>query len=334
MVPPEKKCNAKGEVSGAFLLGLVNSFQNLNVLPTSESLRHLGDIDPTGWYPYAQFIGLLDEVREAVPRAGSILFRAGIHFVRLWYDHGPGKTMVHSGRDWLFANQFSGGYNSVVRGGPKEDIGWCIMQEIDEDAGVAVYENVTPLPPEYVRGVFYGGCLLFNDMDYLEVAIESEEWTSNPSFIKTMVTVHFRYKPTGSSLDLDQMASSARSSKPPELRQEDIHRLFLRYESMKVRHELDTQYFDELNSLLVKATRTGQELTAKLNAKVEELGEALHRMRSMEGLLPICAWCKRMREDDSSWVSMEEYMGARTAASFTHTICPSCAKELKPQRKP
>jgi hypothetical protein len=325
----ENKSDAKGEVSGAFLLGLVNSFQNLNVLPASESLRHMGELDPNGWYPYAQFIDLLNEIRAAIPRAGAILFRAGIHFMRLWYDHGPGKTMVHSGRDWLFANQYSGGYNSVVRGGPKEDIGWCVLLEIDEAAGVAIYENVMPLSSEYIRGVFYGGCLLFDDMDYIEVSIDSEAWPSNPAFVRTLVTVRFRYRPAGNSRDLDREVDTVLRGGKADLSQGDIQRLLWRYESMKVRHNLDAEYFDELNSLLVQATRTSQELTMKLNAKVEELALALHQVKSMEGLLPICAWCKRMREEDSSWVTLEAYVGARTTASFTHTICPSCAKNFK-----
>lgn len=272
---------------------------------------------------------LLNEIRAAVPRAGAILFRAGIHFMRLWYDHGPGKTMVHSGRDWLFANQYSGGYNSVVRGGPKEEIGWCVLQEIDEDAGIAVYENVMTLSPEYIRGVFYGGCLLFDDMDYIEVSIDSEAWPSNPAFVRTLATVHFRFRPGGNAKDLDREVGEVLGGGRPELREEDSQRLLWRYESMKVRHDLDSQYFDELNSLLVQATTASQELTARLNAKVEELDKALHQVKSMEGLLPICAWCKRMREDDSSWVTLEEYVATKTSASFTHTICPACAKNFK-----
>jgi hypothetical protein len=327
--PGETRSHAKGEVSGAFLLGLLNSFQNLNVLPASESFRHLGTLEPAGWYPYATFMDLLHAIRAEVPRAGAILFRAGIHFMRLWYDHGPGKTMIHSGREWLYANQDSAGYNSVVRGGTKDEIGWCVMQEIDEDAGIAVYENVTPLSPEYVRGVFYGGCLLFNDMDYIEVSVDAEDYPANPEFIRTLVTVHFRYQPHRSSLDLDQAVGEAHMENLPDLSREDVQRLLWRYESMKVRHDLDSQYFDELNSLLVHANKMSQELAARLNAKVEELDKALHQVKSMEGLLPICAWCKRMREDDSSWVTLEEYVSARTTASFTHTICPTCAKSFK-----
>jgi len=55
---------------------------------------------------------------------------------------------------------------------------------------------------------------------------------------------------------------------------------------------------------------------------------ALERVHSLEGLLPICAWCKEMRETDSQWVALERYICKRTTASFTHTICPDCAKRM------
>jgi PAS domain S-box-containing protein len=63
--------------------------------------------------------------------------------------------------------------------------------------------------------------------------------------------------------------------------------------------------------------------------KIEELEVALGRVQTLEGLLPICAWCKRMRESDSRWVQIEEFIGSRTSAAFTHAICPDCARKLK-----
>lgn len=66
--------------------------------------------------------------------------------------------------------------------------------------------------------------------------------------------------------------------------------------------------------------------------KIEELEVALGRVHTLEGLLPICAWCKRMRESDSSWVQIEEFIGSRTSAAFTHAICPDCARKLKEGR--
>jgi hypothetical protein len=47
----------------------------------------------------------------------------------------------------------------------------------------------------------------------------------------------------------------------------------------------------------------------------------------LEGIVPICSFCKRMREDDGTWVRLEQYIGSRSAARFSHGFCPECAQE-------
>src|SRR5919205_1151525 len=44
----------------------------------------------------------------------------------------------------------------------------------------------------------------------------------------------------------------------------------------------------------------------------------------LRGTLPICAWCKRIRDDDRLWHSVEEYLSSHTEADFSHSICPQC----------
>jgi hypothetical protein len=52
---------------------------------------------------------------------------------------------------------------------------------------------------------------------------------------------------------------------------------------------------------------------------------------AIDGLLPICAHCKKIREDDDSWVSIEKYISDHSEAEFSHGLCPDCVKELYPQ---
>lgn len=49
------------------------------------------------------------------------------------------------------------------------------------------------------------------------------------------------------------------------------------------------------------------------------------RVRTLEGFLPICAFCKDVRDDVGEWSRIETYIGERTPARFTHTFCPKCA---------
>lgn len=60
----------------------------------------------------------------------------------------------------------------------------------------------------------------------------------------------------------------------------------------------------------------------------KRLQKALTKILS--GFLPICAKCKKIRDDAGNWVQIEAYIGDRTEVEFTHSICPKCAKELYP----
>jgi hypothetical protein len=74
------------------------------------------------------------------------------------------------------------------------------------------------------------------------------------------------------------------------------------------------------------ALRRWQDLRAEISRR--EAAETA--ARRLEGLLPICAACKRIRESGGGWVAVEEYVAARTEAAFTHGICPDCRQRLYP----
>jgi DNA-binding response OmpR family regulator len=65
-------------------------------------------------------------------------------------------------------------------------------------------------------------------------------------------------------------------------------------------------------------------LQGALATRVTELEAALARVRSLEGLLPICAHCKRIRHESGQWEPLEELVRASAGAEFTHGICPDC----------
>ena len=62
----------------------------------------------------------------------------------------------------------------------------------------------------------------------------------------------------------------------------------------------------------------------------KELKEALETIKKLEGILPICAKCKKIRDDKGNWIQMEKYIRDRSEARFSHSICPECAKKLYP----
>jgi DNA-binding response OmpR family regulator len=66
------------------------------------------------------------------------------------------------------------------------------------------------------------------------------------------------------------------------------------------------------------------ELQAALAGRVAELEEALASVRRLSGLLPICSYCKKVRDDRNYWSQVEAYVTERSEAKFSHSICPEC----------
>jgi len=74
------------------------------------------------------------------------------------------------------------------------------------------------------------------------------------------------------------------------------------------------------------------ELQSNLAHRVQELQEALLQVKQLQGLLPICAYCKKIRDDNNYWQQIESYISNHTEAQFTHGICPDCYQKIvKPQ---
>jgi hypothetical protein len=66
------------------------------------------------------------------------------------------------------------------------------------------------------------------------------------------------------------------------------------------------------------------------DALIVELQDALRRVKKLSGLLPICASCKKIRDDQGYWKQIEIYISDHSEADFSHGICPDCSKRLYP----
>jgi DNA-binding response OmpR family regulator len=72
-------------------------------------------------------------------------------------------------------------------------------------------------------------------------------------------------------------------------------------------------------------------LQIALSDRVKELQEALAQIKTLRGLLPICARCHKIRDDQQVWQRLEQYVVEHSDAKFSHSICPECAKSLYPE---
>lgn len=75
-------------------------------------------------------------------------------------------------------------------------------------------------------------------------------------------------------------------------------------------------------------------LASHLTQRNDELRKALDEVRELSGLLPLCAWCRKVRDGEGYWQQVERYFSARSGVTFTHSICNTCLEEHFPDEAP
>jgi len=82
----------------------------------------------------------------------------------------------------------------------------------------------------------------------------------------------------------------------------------------------------ELNARINAGVRIVR-LQKALMDDINELEETLAHVEQLQGIIPICAWCKKIRDDSQFWDSVEEYISKHSQVEFSHSICPDCLSE-------
>lgn len=85
-----------------------------------------------------------------------------------------------------------------------------------------------------------------------------------------------------------------------------------------------------ISAVIVDITERRQRETER-EELIGELKEALEKVKQLSGMLPICASCKKIRDDNGYWNQIEQYIGEHSDAEFTHGICPDCREKLYPE---
>ncbi len=108
-------------------------------------------------------------------------------------------------------------------------------------------------------------------------------------------------------------------------------------ENEKLRQDLEKR----VERRTAELRRTNEELTLEIAERkraeqekeglVVDLREALGQVKKLSGLLPICASCKKIRDDQGYWQQIEAYIRDHSEAEFSHSICPECARRLYPE---
>ena len=87
---------------------------------------------------------------------------------------------------------------------------------------------------------------------------------------------------------------------------------------------------DELRAR-IEVGRRILDLQAHLAEQVRDLRQALEHVKTLQGILPICSFCKKIRDDKGYWDQVEAYVSRHSAATFSHSICPECMRTHYPE---
>jgi DNA-binding response OmpR family regulator len=108
----------------------------------------------------------------------------------------------------------------------------------------------------------------------------------------------------------------------------ELRRLRVRLEQQAVELQLANEQLQIDITERKQAEEILQETTKEREKLIQELQYALDNIKTLQGLIPICANCKKIRDDKGYWNQVEGYISEHTDAEFTHGICPDCAKKL------
>lgn len=84
---------------------------------------------------------------------------------------------------------------------------------------------------------------------------------------------------------------------------------------------------DELKARMEVGERVVR-LQEALALQVRELEKAISKIKKLEGIIPICSYCKKIRSDETYWEQVENYIAEHSSATFSHGVCPECFESI------
>jgi len=83
--------------------------------------------------------------------------------------------------------------------------------------------------------------------------------------------------------------------------------------------------------IIIRDITERKSIEAERERLIQELRDALAKVKTLSGLLPMCAACRRIRDKQGGWHNLEAYVREHTEANFSHGICPDCRRNLYPE---
>ncbi|MEM8889953.1 MAG: PAS domain S-box protein, partial [Bacteroidota bacterium] len=293
-----------GEVAGSFVHKFIDSFLYSYTLSKGEAERLSEGFEKDQGYPLGDFLKLLENLTANHSNPASILFFAGKEFCRTWFINA-GTSAPHSSLEFLKANQTFSLLAEVFQKLDGEKIKSELL-EFEESSNFRL-RLISPFPPEFVKGIFYEGLTLFDDLDFVDVAVSSEESEQGAPWMDKQISISFH--PIGNiqeSLDLDESLRAFQKGEKLSLSQAQLETLAWKYLGVKKEKGIESLYQRELISYKQKNLNRFNEQTSRL-CLLNELGLELGGVKSQEESFQICArYLKQIMGADFACINLIE----------------------------
>jgi len=90
-----------------------------------------------------------------------------------------------------------------------------------------------------------------------------------------------------------------------------------------------TLYLSEAYDFLKRDVEERKRMVEEKEKLITELQNALSEIKMLKGMLRVCAWCRKIRDDDGNWLRIEKYIETHSDLKFTHGICPECMEKIE-----
>ncbi len=115
-----------------------------------------------------------------------------------------------------------------------------------------------------------------------------------------------------------------------------VFRMYTRSRDLRWISHYCTPVFDTDGAFLgrrssVRDITAQKQLEEDLEARIAELQETVNRIKPIKGVLPVCSFCKKIRDKEGNWHRFEKYLDEHSAVQFSHGMCPDCLKEQYPE---
>lgn len=183
----------------------------------------------------------------------------------------------------------------------KENLKWNIYLSIPEESFLSVFKRISIISISVVS--FFILLTIF-------LALYLSKTVTNP--IRKL------------SYTAEDFSRNQWSIRAPIKGKNEITRLAVSFNTMA--EELQG-HFENLENKVAERTADLTEKVLIIEEKNRDLNSALEQINTLEGIIPICSYCKNIRNDQGYWKKVEEYISEATEAKFSHSLCPDCVKK-------